>query len=59
LIKFGKKLQSDYAIPPGLIKDLEELFPNKCPDLKDTDREVWFKSGQASVIEFLKMEMKD
>jgi len=59
LINFGKKLQSDYVIPPKLVQDLEKLFPDKSPDMKDSDREVWYKAGQSSVVEFLKMEMED
>ena len=41
-----------------MVEALEKLFPNKCPKLELTDREVWFKAGQASVAEFLRAEFK-
>tara|TARA_X000001382_G_scaffold10860_2_gene7439 strand:- start:1379 stop:1567 length:189 start_codon:yes stop_codon:yes gene_type:complete len=37
-----------------LIDYLEKQFPNKSPDLKDSDRQIWFKSGQSSVVTHLK-----
>ena len=40
-------------IPKGLLDDLNKRFPDRCPDISWTDREVWFKAGQRSVIEFL------
>ena len=30
---------------------LDHLYPNRCPDLHDTDREIWFRCGQRSVVE--------
>ena len=37
-----------------LIEQLNKKYPDKCPDpAKDTDREVWFKAGQRSVVNFL------
>ncbi len=36
-----------------LINKLDKLFPDKCPLLTDTDREVWYKTGQRSVINYL------
>ena len=43
-------------LPPldrGLVADLDERFPDKCPDLDMSDREIWFQAGQRSVIDFL------
>lgn len=43
-------------VPPlseELVKDLQERFPNRWPQLAETDREIWFKAGQRSVVEFL------
>ena len=37
-----------------LIDELDKIFPNECPDIKLTDREVWFKAGQRSVVQWLK-----
>ena len=36
-----------------LIDELKELYPDKSPRLADTDRMIWFKAGQASVVEHL------
>lgn len=36
-----------------LIKMLEERFPNRHPTLNMTDREIWYKAGQRSVVDLL------
>ena len=36
-----------------LIKSLRQRFPVVFPDLEWTDREIWYKAGQLSIIEFL------
>lgn len=46
-------------LDPQIVERLTELFPDKCPDFKDTDREVWIKSGQSSVVRFLKKQLAD
>ena len=30
---------------------LDRLYPDKCPGLHDTDREIWYACGQRSVVE--------
>ena len=40
-------------IKEELIRYLDKLFPNKCADLKDTERDIFYKSGQRSVVEHL------
>ena len=40
-----------YAI--DLIEELNKSYPNKHPNLSDTEREVWFKAGQRSVVDAL------
>ena len=40
-------------IDPKLVEELEKLFPNICPNLLDTEREVWYKAGASSVVTFL------
>lgn len=42
-----------------LVEKLSELFPDRCPRLDDPDRNVWYKSGQASVVRFLESVYKD
>jgi hypothetical protein len=36
-----------------LIAELDTLFPDRCPDLADSEREVWAKAGERRVISFL------
>ncbi len=33
-----------------LIKMLDEAYPDRCPSINLSDREVWFKAGQRSVV---------
>jgi len=42
-----------------LIEKLDKLFPDKCPLLTDSDRDVWFKVGQRSVINYLQQTYDD
>ena len=37
-----------------LIEHLEKLFPNKVPNIQDNEREIWYKTGQVSVVTYLK-----
>ena len=34
-----------------LVDLLDRLYPSRCPDLHDTDREIWYLTGQRSVVE--------
>jgi len=34
-----------------LIDLLDRLYPDKCPSIHDTDREIWYRTGQRSVVE--------
>ena len=45
-------------VPKPLIKEdllnyLDSIFPEKSADLKDTEKEVFFKGGQRSVVNHL------
>ena len=40
-------------ISKELLDILKERFPNRCPDLEDNDRKIWYKVGQRSVVDFL------
>ena len=37
-----------------LIQYLEVLFPEQCADLNDSDRQIFYKSGQRSVVKHLR-----
>ena len=40
-------------ISDELIKYLDNIFPNQCADLKDTEKKIFYKSGQRSVVSHL------
>jgi len=42
------------ALSKDLIDKLDKLYPDKCPQLTDDERMVWYKSGQRSVINYLR-----
>lgn len=49
----------DFILPvktDDLIKELDKIYPNQCADLKDTERDIFYKSGQRSVVNFLKLK---
>jgi len=41
------------TIDKPLITMLDQLFPDKCPDLDDEDRTIWFQAGCAHVVKVL------
>ena len=45
-------------ISEEVIKYLDELFPDKWPNLEETEKQVWFKAGQRSVVNHLIKEQK-
>ena len=52
----------DFTLPiktDDLIKELDKLFPNQCADIKESERTIFFKSGQRSVVDFLKSKQTD
>lgn len=52
---------TDIKLPPiskDLIDTLETLFPDKCPDINDSDRKIWIDVGQQKIIKFLKHQFK-
>ena len=42
-----------------LITELDKAYPHKHPSLSDSDREVWFKAGQRSVVDNLLSRVQD
>lgn len=40
-------------VPDDLLAALDARFPDKCPDISEQDRMIWFKAGQRSVIAIL------
>ena len=48
-----KKLDKFPQISKDFIEELNKLFPEMSADLKWSDKEVWFRSGQRSIVRFL------
>lgn len=43
-------------IPPlsaDLVAELDRAFPERCPDPKDTEREVWMRAGERRLVRLL------
>ena len=45
-------------ISKELITYLNDIFPDRCADLQDTEKQIYFKSGQRSVVNHLIKEKK-
>ena len=45
-------------ISDDFIKNLDSIFPDRCADLQDTEKQVFYKSGQRSVVNHLIKEKK-
>ena len=41
------------TITDELVNYLDSLFPNKCADLQENEKEIFYKSGQRSVVTHL------
>lgn len=46
------------VISKELVDYLDVLFPEQCADLNDTERHIFYKSGQRSVVKHLKEKFK-
>ena len=45
-------------ITDDLIQALDSLYPQRHPDLSLSDREIWYRSGQRSVVDYLIEQQK-
>ena len=50
----GDSNENLILIDKKLVIELQRLFPDKSADLSMSEKEVWYKSGQANVIRYLK-----
>ena len=58
-LKTKTDLKSLPIIKEDLINALDELFPEASADLQWSEKEVWFKAGQRSVVKFLLKIMEE
>ena len=42
-----------------MVQLLEEAFPDRCPSLIMTDREIWFYAGKVSLIKFMRAKLEE
>lgn len=42
-----------------LIKELDKEYPDRWPRLSESEREIWFKAGQRSVVDKLLSLLKE
>ena len=42
------------SIDDRLVTELAKKFPDQAPSLDLSDKEVWFRAGQVSVVRYLK-----
>ena len=54
-----KNINEFPSIDKAILEALKELFPNVSPPLNWSEKEVWYKSGQSSVVEFLKRKFDE
>ncbi len=40
-------------IPHALISKLKEIYPDKCPSIDTSDREIWRYGGQVELVRML------
>ena len=45
-------------ITDDLIEGLDNLYPQRHPDLSLSDREIWYRAGQRSVVDYLIEQQK-
>jgi len=46
-------------VPLELLEELERRFPNRVPNITDSDRQVWVKVGQSAVVSFLRAQFEE
>lgn len=56
VLKSEKKQRnlSDVPIPEELVEYLEANYPERCPDLNDTDRDIFFYAGSRHLVKRLR-----
>jgi len=46
------------TITEDIIKYLEEVYPDKAPDISMEEKLIWFTAGQVAVVRHLKEQYK-
>jgi len=57
---YGEFLEEAFpTVTKSLVERLETLYPDRCPEMTDPERLVWIKSGQRSVVTFLRSRYEE
>ena len=48
-----------FTLDPRLISHLEDTYPDRCPEMSMSDREIWMSAGKASVVRYLKTLLEE
>lgn len=48
-----QKIPDCPSITDELLAYLKAMFPDKCPELNESERQIFYKSGQRSVVQHL------
>jgi len=51
---FAEKEEPFPRVTKTLLKELESRFPNRCPRVEDSEREIWIAVGRRQVVELMK-----
>lgn len=43
-------------IPEEIVKALEEMYHDRCPDIHESERQIFMNAGAVSVVRFLRSE---
>lgn len=46
-------LKVGHLLSRELLEELDKMYPQRCPDPKDPEREVWMKAGERRAIDVL------
>jgi hypothetical protein len=51
-------MESIPLLSVDLIAALDELYPERCPSVKDSDRDIWLYAGKRELVRLLKVRVE-
>lgn len=45
-------------LSPAWVDALDALFPERCPDIQDTERAIWMYAGKRALVRDLRVVLK-
>ena len=46
-------------ITKELLEELDEQYPQKCPAITDSDREIWLYAGMRALVDIIKISYQE